>query len=184
MTARASTERETWADIVPDVDTYEHVTADELLDYVEEILHPHISLPPGDALSISAPPSATAVTLDTLRYWQKIGVLPHPVRRWHNGATRSLYPKVPAAMAMIDVLSLQDDGFTLQQIAPRLRTKFHWWRLRRGDPFNWRDIAEQLGKQYSDATGQPPAYVQVVFVDSKGEKDVYSYPVGSDHTGQ
>ncbi len=29
----------------------------------------------------------------TLRHWQIIGRVPSPMRRWHNGATRALYPQ-------------------------------------------------------------------------------------------
>ncbi|MDP9357791.1 MAG: MerR family transcriptional regulator [Chloroflexota bacterium] len=55
-----------------------------------------------------------------IRHWQAEGVLPYPVKRWHNGATRALYPE--EAVDVIRYLrQLQADGYSLAESRWRLR---------------------------------------------------------------
>lgn len=55
-----------------------------------------------------------------LRYWEKIGVLPHPVRKWHNGATRALYPSWMVTL-IFQLRLYQEIGYRLEELPSRLR---------------------------------------------------------------
>ncbi len=56
-----------------------------------------------------------------LRYWEGRGVLPHPVRRWHEGAVRALYPAwYPLAVRVL--FHLQAVGRPLAAIGQDLRS--------------------------------------------------------------
>lgn len=168
----------TWADAIPDVDRYDHVTIDELLELVEQWLQPRVPLPRHYADTITAAPLDDHVTAHQLRHWQTLGILPRPIKRWHDGATRALYPKEPAALAIMEVLTLQDEGYTLDEIGPRMQARFFKpWALRHRDPFNWRAIASRLAAEYTETTGTPTAYVQFVFIDPSGERDVHQFPI-------
>jgi hypothetical protein len=59
---------------------------------------------------------------DDLRYWVYAGVLPRPVRRWHEGATRALWPTA-IVRAVEELRALQRRGITLDQIAPQVRRR-------------------------------------------------------------
>jgi DNA-binding transcriptional MerR regulator len=59
------------------------------------------------------------VDAETLRLWIKRRILPAPVRRWHNGATRALYH--PAYVHAVQHLrELQGQGLRLDDIGPRV----------------------------------------------------------------
>lgn len=165
MPVTPNAQRETWADVVGDFDAQELVTADELLDILERVLEP-----------------GAAPNIDKLRYWQRAGVLPHPVRRWHDGATRALYPKQAATLAITELLTYQLNGFTLQQIGPMLRTVFKTWDLHRDDPFGWKDKAMELADQYQQKTGDRPTLVFLTFVGEHGGEDIYYFDVKNDST--
>lgn len=75
MTATTSKpKRETWLDWLPSdaPDPLELITRQELARRVSD--------------------RGFDVTNEKIGYWEKQGVLPLPVRRWHEGATRALYP--------------------------------------------------------------------------------------------
>ncbi len=63
-----------------------------------------------------------AVDERTLRYWESLGLLPGPVRRRHQGATRAIYPAWQLPLIFLVRLS-QAMGETLDQIAPHLRAE-------------------------------------------------------------
>ncbi len=55
-----------------------------------------------------------------IRHWQAEGVLPYPVKRWHNAATRAFYPE--EAVDVIRYLrQLQAEGYSLAESRWRLR---------------------------------------------------------------
>jgi hypothetical protein len=59
-------------------------------------------------------------TENDLRYWEYVGVLPRPVRRWHNGAVRATYPDwFPHLVRR--VRAWQRLGASLDLIRPRVR---------------------------------------------------------------
>ncbi len=106
----------------------------------------------------------------TIVFWEKSGTLPRPVRRWHAGAPRAMYP-VYAIDAIEHLRQLQAAGHTLEQIAPVMRT----WAIAQTD---WRD---HLSKPINDARdalyevarlrGIKAAGVRITFTDDTG-KDI------------
>jgi len=56
----------------------------------------------------------------TLAYWEKHNVLPHPVRRWHNGKSATLYPEWLIA-AVTTVRVMQEMGESLAEIRRTIR---------------------------------------------------------------
>ncbi len=61
------------------------------------------------------------VTKDDLRYWQGRRILPAPVRRWHDGATRALYPPWYATLVADLRLLTYNSAFRLAEMAAILR---------------------------------------------------------------
>ncbi len=61
-----------------------------------------------------------AATERDLRYWEREEILPRPIKQWHEGAVRALYP--PWVTNLIrELRRLQAEGLSLAEIAPRLR---------------------------------------------------------------
>lgn len=149
--------RDTWSDWFDDADQVEQVTLDHLTTLLASL----------------------GVTADQVRYWQKAGVLPQPVKRWHEGATRALYPHPYTYMAVAEIQDLQERGYTLQQIATRLRTRFRAWNLGNSEFPGWQKEADQLADEFSKLTGNTVDQVRIVFVDEDGSEDTYGYTVGS-----
>ncbi len=59
-----------------------------------------------------------------LRYWEYEGILPRPVRRWHEGAVRAVYP--PWFVPLVrDLRALQRQGLALSEIAARMPVRIH-----------------------------------------------------------
>jgi DNA-binding transcriptional MerR regulator len=56
-----------------------------------------------------------------LRLWEQLGILPRGIRRGHQGAARNVYPGWTANLAQ-QVRLLQDQGYSLEEIKPRVRT--------------------------------------------------------------
>ena len=72
-----------------------------------------------------------------LEHWRKSGVLPRPVRRWHNGAVRPVYPAWLIG-AITHLRQLQEAGKSLEEIAPIMRS----WAA---TPVPWKDpLAEPI----------------------------------------
>ncbi len=72
--AGPATTKATWADWRPGEPPQpdEVLTRDELLDRLAT--------------------EGVTVSVDDLQNWQRAGVVPYGIRRWHRGATRMLYP--------------------------------------------------------------------------------------------
>jgi len=69
---------------------------------------------------------AEIVTVDRIRFWQRKGVLPAPIRRKPSiakGSARALYPS-QAVDAVLLILDLQSRGVKLRQINDLLRSRF------------------------------------------------------------
>lgn len=158
--------RDTWSDWFPDADEKDQITLNDLLT---QWIEPRL----GEGENVST---------DTIRYWQKIGVLPQPVKRWHEGATRALYPAPYAFLAIFTILDMQDTGYTLQQIRERLRRRFRSWTIRTDDPHDWKQTAMRMASEYTETTGTPLSHVQIRFIVDEVEEDVFSYPVESNDT--
>ncbi len=72
-----------------------------------------------------------------LEHWRKSGVLPRPVRRWHDGATRPVYP-IWLVGAITHLRQLQEAGKSLEEITPIMRS----WAA---STVSWRDpLAEPI----------------------------------------
>lgn len=80
-----------------------------------------------------------------LRYWEQIGLLPQAVRRWHNGATRTIYPEWYLYLIR-RIRQLQAAGQSLDQIRPRLRRSAEVWLGRDGD--QWDGLRAQIGSPF------------------------------------
>ncbi len=102
--APAKVSKATWVDWVrdgaPEPDDDDLLTRDELIDRLHQ--------------------SGDPVTTRELRYWEAEGALPQPVKRWHAGATRALYPSW-----MLDLVprvrTLRQHGVPLPTIGRHLR---------------------------------------------------------------
>ncbi len=67
------------------------------------------------------------VTLRDLQYWESLGVVPRPIRRWHEGGSRVLYPRW-FVYVVRPVRYHQSQGITLDEIAVMIRAlvRFHF----------------------------------------------------------
>lgn len=157
--ARDHTERQTWRDWLPDTDPADEVTIEELVESLPMMW-------------------GTKVTADMIRYWQKADVLPVPVKRWHNGATRAMYPREPALELIHDLLYLQQAGYTLNDIAGRLRLYLEG--MDREDPIEARPAVQTIADHYEKATGIPATEIFVRITDAGGKTLAYSYSIPED----
>lgn len=148
--------RESWSHWFPDADEDEQGTIEDLLAYLKRIDRPDVSA-------------------DNIRFWQKVGVIPAPVKRWHNNATRALYPVTHVALVIDELLELQERGYTLQQIAPRLRA--YAASMRDPDPVGIGDAMIDVARAYGDRTMRPVTTVEVRFIDADGRDQRYRYNV-------
>lgn len=57
---------------------------------------------------------------ESLRFWEREGILPRPIRQRRNGATRTTYPDWMIYLVR-RIRQLQAEGFSLEQIRPRVR---------------------------------------------------------------
>ena len=61
------------------------------------------------------------VTAGDLQLWEKLGVLPRPIRRRRGDAQYALYPDWQAYLVR-NVRQFQREGYSLEEITPRIRT--------------------------------------------------------------
>ncbi len=80
-------------------------------------------------------------------YWQTRGVIPHPQRQRHRGATRGTYPQW--AVNTIHLLKrLQNEGYKLREIGPLLRGDvYHRFMPRPLTPVQEQRQATRIAKQ-------------------------------------
>jgi len=130
-----------------------------------------------------------------LRYWESIGVLPKPIRRWHNGATRALYP-ASYIVGIWNIRRLQANGLPLEQIRGSV------WRLlalfaakeAATEPENLIDLyldhrptwetpsisptteagLRQLARSREELTGVPTERIEVRIIGKDGRKTVHT----------
>ena len=139
------------------------------------------------------------VTASDLRYWESAGVLPHTVRRWHKGATRSTYPEWMGYLAR-RVRQLQGEGYRLQQIQPRIRRiaqimlrppdgdaddavranlPFYQYAVGPEDlslPFELSPALAELARRHEAVTGVATHHIEVRVVDDEGRGTTYRVP--------
>lgn len=63
------------------------------------------------------------VNAGNIRSWEHIGILPLGIRRWHEGATRTLYPTA-SIYAILKIKELQALGLSLADTRPEVRRFF------------------------------------------------------------
>jgi len=64
--------------------------------------------------------ASLSVTVNEMRYLEAQGVLPRPVRQWHEGAVRAVYPSwVALLVGWVRIFQLR--GFGLSEIRPWIR---------------------------------------------------------------
>ncbi len=126
------------------------------------------------------------VAPNDFRYWQTEGALPRPVKRWHNGATRALYP-----VWMVDVVRhlrrLQAEGYTLRYLGPRLLSYAQMRETASHPPFvdteQSRDPSGDMDNQlrsiaadHERRTGIRIARVELRLIDEAGHPLTYTFP--------
>ncbi len=57
---------------------------------------------------------------ESIRFWERAGILPRPIRQRRDGATRTTYPEWVIFLVQ-RIRQLQSEGFSLEQIRPRVR---------------------------------------------------------------
>ncbi len=145
------------------------------------------------------------VTVGDLRYWESIGVLPHGVRQWRDGAARALFPDWYANLAR-RVRLLQRTGYSLDEIRPRIRAHFRLMFAHAGDDDGaddefrnaagrvrtaeeislWPALVEELerlSRWRAQLTGSPTERVEVRVIGSDGTGTIYPLPIAP-HDGE
>jgi len=153
--------RETWWNWFPNERIEDGITLDEFLDEL-------------------AGAGIPQVTADRLASWQKIGVIPFPIRRWHNGATRALFPR-RAISVIAELVLLQHSGSALQEISARLRGAAALTSY--ANPDELRDKLTDLADRHQERTGRRMASVEIRFTDVNGREEAHAYGVRFDHSG-
>lgn len=152
---------ELWAEWFPNTDEDQQGTIDELLAYLARI-------------------DAPDVTADNIRYWQKARIIPSPVKRWHDGATRGVYPITSAALVIQELLELKRLGYTLDQIGARLRA--YALSMGSSDPLGIREEITDVAHQYGRIQQSTITAVQIRFIDADGRDQTYHYDIPPDGT--
>jgi len=153
--------RETWANWDSRTDTEQQGTLDELLAYLARL-------------------DVTDVTADNIRYWTKAGIIPAPTKRWHNMATRAMYPITSAAITIAEIIELKRLGYSLDQIRPRLRA---WFASGRDpDPLGISEAITEAAHRYGRIQQNTITAVQIRFIDADGREQTYHYTISPDQT--
>jgi len=133
------------------------------------------------------------VEANDFRYWQAEAVIPHGIRRWHNGKTQTVYP--PRMLNLIRQLRrLKDDGYIVRKTGPRLRSvrasdhgtvhSYEQSQVERVlDPRGLEDVTSALTKyaqQYAQRHGVRIDRIDVSFVDANGIPLQHSFCVSTD----
>jgi len=142
-----------------------------------------------------------------LRFWEQKGILPRPVRQRRDGAMRTTYPEWVISLVQ-RIRQLQAEGFSLEQIRPRLRRFAELMLLQKAEdgereigvvtkrrgPF-WLyaigaedvDLPSDLGANLVEAaqrvalmTGVPSRHVNVVIVSEDDGETRFTLPVPND----
>jgi DNA-binding transcriptional MerR regulator len=145
------TAKETWADWFPDSEP--RLTFHELDNHIR---------------SMGVDPVAPSA----MRFWQKQGLVPYPVRRRHGDAQYAVYPAV--ALAVIErIRNLQKAGLSLEQIRPLIRGMVATWN--ESDPLEIRDALMEAVVKQAELGGVAITHVTVTFTDITGVDTSYQY---------
>jgi DNA-binding transcriptional MerR regulator len=176
MPTQTKPKPETWLDWMPEGSTEpEHLlTRDEVVDLLSKR---HVA-------------GTEPISAGDLRYWESIGVLPHPIRRWRDGAPRALYHPFAWLLAR-EVRMKQRAGFALDEIRPQIRALARN-RLAYGEKAPrlgprtpeeivlWPDLVNELERlaRYREAvTSVPTERIEVLVVGTDGLATKYPLPI-------
>jgi len=183
MTATMTKPKETWRDWMPPglPEPEELFTREELAD----LLHSwHID-----------------ASVSDLRYWEYAGVLPRPVRRWHNGAVRAVYPRWIASIVRELRRMQRVEGFSLQHIRPQLRAYARMFLAYESNdsaretvkakplPMSpediriWPDLTselERLARWWTQLSGVPAERIEVHVIGASGRATRYPLPLATE----
>jgi len=150
-TDTTTSKRETWTDWFPDSEP--RLTFHELDDHIR---------------SMGLDPVAPSA----MRFWQKQGLVPYPVRRRRDNAQYALYPSV--ALAVVErIRNLQRAGLSLEQIRPLIRGMVATWN--ESDPLGIRDALMDAAIKQAEQGGVTIAHVTLTFTDTTGIDTSYQY---------
>jgi DNA-binding transcriptional MerR regulator len=150
-TETTTTKRQTWTDWFPDSEP--RLTFHELDDHIR---------------SMGLDPVAPSA----MRFWQKQGLVPYPVRRRRGNTQYALYPSV--ALAVIErIRNLQRAGLSLEQIRPLIRGMVATWN--ESDPLRIRDALMEAAAKQAELGGVAIAHVTLTFTDTTGVDTSYQY---------
>ncbi len=143
-------------------------------------------------------PRGKPVGQGDLQLWEKIGVLPRPIRRRRGDAQYALYPDW-AAYLVRQVRQLQREGYSLEEIKPRLRAYARmmlWYGRRETDheiasskalgPESPEDIAlwpvlveelERLSRWWAHLQGVAVDHIEVHVIGTNGRATKYPYQI-------
>lgn len=93
------------------------------------------------------------VSEPALRAWERDGLLPQPIKQWHDGATRATYPKW-AFNSLLLFRILKNEGYPLQDVARRVRASF--WLHRVPDRFGLHERLAGVAQDIERAKGLAP----------------------------
>jgi len=150
-TAHPVTVKETWRDWFPESEP---------------------KFPIGKLLDLTHDMDIEPVDRSTLRFWQKIGLIPHPVRRRDGTGTIAMYPAV--ALAVIErIRNLQKAGLTLKEVRPLLRGMVATWND--PDPLSMKPALIEAARKHAELAGVRVDHVTVTFTDTAGTEASYVY---------
>lgn len=146
----ASDGKQTWRDWLPEDE--EEPADDELItrgELLEHLRAAHVD-----------------ISERTLQLWEAAGVIPGPIRRWHNGATRALYAPWVVYLAILAELG-RSGGHSTEAVATHtksaVRAAIHrvdvwtWPAMREGIPA----ALEAFADRYEQAMGERPATAEI-----------------------
>lgn len=136
--------RETWSDWLPDQPAA--VSIDGLVDLANRN------------------PDANMDT-STIRYWQKVGILPNPIRKRVGSGVNSFYPLL-AVTFLNQIRSLQKEGLSLKDIRPRIRG--YATSLNNLDPYDLTEPVTSAVRIREKQSAQSVKFVSVTFHDDDG----------------
>ncbi|MDQ2636811.1 MAG: hypothetical protein M3Y83_08055 [Actinomycetota bacterium] len=131
-----------------------------------------------DRLLAHAHAHGAEVSARDLIFWESEGVLPRPPKRWHQGATRAVYPPW-AAYYVVALRLLQREGRSLAEIGEELRGPLHRTLARVACPHANADAAGvpplavallDAMRSFGAATGTRPVRADVRFFDAAGRE--------------
>jgi DNA-binding transcriptional MerR regulator len=158
------TTRETWADWFPGIEPT--LTIEDVVDQVRNL----------------GVEGASEVTADKVRYWQRAGVLPAPIRRKPKNGTRAraLYP--PQAMnAVMLIAAMRHGGVPLRQLNDLVTRSLKDMAKRQDQDPKLSDAVTTAAANEGRRVGSPIRGVEVTFTDARNRKHSHIFTITDYH---